>query len=49
LFIGVASPRQDPASREAGKEDGMELRIGLNVVAAVMSFAFLAAIALGMF
>lgn len=34
--------------RQTAKEASMELRMRLNVVAAIMSFAFLAAIVLGM-
>lgn len=39
----------DIAGGEALKEKCMELKLGLNTLAAVTSFAFLAAIVLGMF
>lgn len=40
--------RPNWTGRISGKEAQMELRIGLNVLAAVVSFAFLGAIIFGM-
>jgi hypothetical protein len=45
MRVLLASPEQ---SALAGKEATMELRMGLNVLAAILSFAFLAAVVFGM-
>jgi hypothetical protein len=44
----VRRMRPDRPPEQSGKEVSMELKMRLNVLAAIMSFTFLAAVVLGM-
>ena len=48
LFIGTRGAVATDAGADQFMEGPMQLRVGLNVAAAIMSFAFLAAVVLGM-
>jgi hypothetical protein len=49
LQRGAAQPRQKERRLGPAKEAAMELRTRLNVLAAIISFAFLTAVVFGMF